>query len=144
MAMADVRKKAMGLVLDWLIFEFEASAANDAQVIPVLDVIMTTHCTEKFECKLRRHFAYERFGPIVNLAERTRNDLIEYLSQVQVEIMTRVTAGPRAFQHVSYNGLFVLRDERFAALMANGNAFPDIWKVIATLDGWLEEATLAE
>ena len=45
MAMADVRKKAMGLVLDWLIFEFEASEANDAQVIPVLDVIMTTHCT---------------------------------------------------------------------------------------------------
>ena len=80
----------------------------------------------------------------MNLAGRTRNDLIEYLNRVQVELMTRATAGPRDFQHVSYNGLFVLRDERFAALMANGNAFPDIWKVIATLDGWLEEATITE
>ena len=57
--------------------------------------------------------------------------------------MTRKSAGPRNFKRVSYDGLFVLRDERFAAFMANGNAFPDIWKVVATLDGWLEEA-LAE
>ena len=58
MAMADLRKNAMGMVLDWMIFEFEASEDNDAQVIPVMNVIMTTHCTEKFECKLRRSYAY--------------------------------------------------------------------------------------
>ena len=143
MAMADVRKKAMSMVLDWMIFEFEGSEDNDAQVVPVMDVIMAMHCTEKFERKLRRGYAYERFGPIVNLAERTRASLIDYLNQIQLEIMTRLSAGPRNFTHVSYYGLFVLRDERFAALMSNGTAFPDIWKVIATLDGWLEEALAA-
>ena len=143
MAMADLRKKAMGMVLDWMIFEFEGSEDNDAQVVPVMNVIMATHCAEKFECKLRRHFAHERFGPIVKLAERTRAALIDYLNQLNLEIMTRKSAGPRNFKRVSYDGLFVLRGERFAALMANGNAFPDIWKVVATLDGWLEGA-LAE
>ena len=143
MAMADLRKKAMGMVLDWMIFEFEGSEDNDAQVVPVMNVIMATHCTEKFECKLRRHYAHERFGPIVKLAERTRASLIDYLNQLNLEIMTRKSAGPRNFKRVSYNGLFVLRDERFTALMSNRNAFPDILKVVATLDGWLEEA-LAE
>ena len=42
--------------------------------------------------------------------------------------------------HLSYEGLLLLRDDRFGALMSNGADFPNIKRFIDTLNQWLEEA----
>ena len=132
------RKEAMGVVLDWMIVGFKGPGDNDAQVVPIMDVLMATHCTEKIDSRWHRMNAINVFYDIVLLAERTRTSLIDYLYQINLEIMTRESAYPRNFTHVSNEVLLLLREDRFSALMANGTAFPNIKRVNDTLNKWMD------
>ena len=86
MATTGTRKKAMGIVLDWMLMEYNG---NVAQVVPIMEAFSATHCIEKIEYLPRQEILLDTCQSDVIVMYRKQKDLDAKIDMMHDEIAFR-------------------------------------------------------
>ena len=76
----------MGIVLDWMLMEYNS---NVAQVVPIMEAFSATHCTEKIEYLPRQEILLDTCQSDVITMHRKQKDLDAKLDMLHEELAVR-------------------------------------------------------